>query len=81
MTTKLQKLSQNLNNQFAAKLDELFKAKFDVEIKTGYNIFSMRLVSARKDGLKFTKAQKDFLDAFTTGWVAAADYVYAEANK
>ena len=73
--TIAQKLKRKLNDNFKVCLKDAVKAKFDIEIETGFNIFSMNLVTVRVDGNSFTPEQMEYLKAYEAGYLAAMNQV------
>lgn len=75
MATKLQKMHNQLNENFRPLIDAAFKGKFGIEIETVFNWGSMRLISVRTDGEPFTPEQEAFLSAYGDGYAAAMNQV------
>lgn len=75
MATKLEKCALRVNDQFSEKLKAAFKAKFNRELETSYNIFAMALISQPADGRPFTKEQKAWAEAFDAGYSEAMTIV------
>ncbi len=75
MATKLQNMANELNEDFRNKIIDFMLAKFDIEVENNFDIFSMRLITERVDGKKFTKIQHDLLMAFSEGYGQAMDLV------
>ena len=73
--TKLEKMAHKLNEDFRDKLVDAVKSKFDFEIKNEFDIFSMKLIIFRKDGLELTKDQHDFIEAYSNGFIDALNIV------
>jgi hypothetical protein len=68
MATKLQKMANQLNEEFSGELKEAMREKFSIEIESEFNIFSMRLVTTRVDGNDFTEDENRFIEAFSDGY-------------
>ena len=71
--TKIQKLARKLNEDFRDLLAFEMVQRFGVEIETLFNIVSDtgNIVSTRKDGRSFTRAQHEFMQAFEAGFTSA----------
>jgi hypothetical protein len=81
LRTKLEKCANTLNDAFSTKLPAAFLAKFGLELETGFNLFSMSLISRRIDGQDFTPEQHAFVSAYSDGYGDALELVRTEANK
>lgn len=81
MASKLEKMAKQMNENFRILLAEKFKEKFELDIGTTFNVFTLTLVSRREDGQDFTLEQAEFIKAFesgyVSGYVAATDQVHA----
>jgi hypothetical protein len=71
MTTKLEKMARELNDEFRTDLKAVMAEKFDVEIETGFNFLSGTIYSVTVSGEPFTQEQLDFIKAYEEGYLAA----------
>ncbi|VEA73384.1 Uncharacterised protein [Serratia rubidaea] len=76
--TKIEKCYRKINDAFSRKLGDDFRAKFQREIETRFSIFSMSLVSSPTDGKDFTPEQHAWVDAYSSGYLAAMRQVTEE---
>ena len=76
MSTKVEKLARQLNENFRDLLPVKFKEKFNVQIGTKFNFFTSALVSTRLDGEDFTPEQLEFINTFEAGYLAAMQQVH-----
>lgn len=65
------KLENNLSEAFRIELAKAVKLKFNIEVETRYNIFSMNVITDRVDNRKFSMKQKGFIEAFELGYLKA----------
>lgn len=55
--TKLEKMHDQLNDEFSGKMDAWIEQTYGVKATTRWNIFSMNLVTTRDDLGEFTAEQ------------------------
>lgn len=72
---------KRISNAFNSNFDAAFKEQFGVEIETGYNIVSMRLISIRKDSKKLTKEQALWCAGYSDGYAEAMKQVTKPTNE
>jgi hypothetical protein len=69
-------MARTLNDGFRDHLAEAMAEKFDgLEVETSANIFSMSLVTRRKDGEDFTHEQYMWMQAWSEGYGKALSLV------
>lgn len=66
-----------LNDKFRTDLDKAFFKKFFIPIVTEYDFSMNRLVSHTADYSPMTTEQRQFIDAFEAGYIAATERVRA----
>lgn len=76
MSTKLEKMASQLNENYRMILPEKFTEKFGLTISTTFNIFTMSLISTRDDGQDFSPEQAEFIMSFESGYLAAMNQVH-----
>jgi hypothetical protein len=69
--TKLEKMGDQLNDQFPKVIKDSFFEKWQLSLEMGFNIFSMRCESRRMDGENFTPEQFAWIEAFSEGYTQA----------
>lgn len=79
--TKLGKCANALNEQFRDNLKAEFLKRFEIELKTEFNIFSFALVSQREDGEPMTSEQHHFVAGYSDGYGTAMQFVRDEDFK
>lgn len=65
-----------LNDKFDEKLAAAVHKKFDIAVKSEYDIFARGDLTTRVDGVDFTVAQFEFIAAFSDGYHTASELVY-----
>lgn len=73
--SKARKIADHLNDVFAKSCDAAFKEKFGVEIETTWNIFTLTLVSTRRDEKPMTRKQHAWVGGYGDGYSAAMDKI------
>jgi hypothetical protein len=75
MSTKLDKMRQELENEFRDNLHKAFYEKYKTHLTTEFNIFSMQLMSTREDRQDFTEEQHTFVAGYSEGYGKAISMV------
>ena len=75
MTTKLDKMRRELENEFRDALHAAFYEKYKAHLSTQFNIFTMQLVSEREDRQDFTPEQHAFITGWSDGYGKAVNMV------
>ena len=73
--TKIEICSKGINARFRDKLKDRVRDKFGIEVKTEWNFISGALVTSRANGKDFTRAQLDFIGAYSDGYEDAMNQV------
>lgn len=78
--SKLNKMADKLNAEFAAAVDEATWIKLGLRTTTSWDIFADSFVTSRADGNIMTFNEVDFIAGFSMGYAAAMELVRREAN-
>lgn len=73
--SKLNNMRRELENEFQRALHAAFTAKFGMEIKTEFNLFSMQTISTRVDGQDFTPDEHAYIQGWSEGYGKAVNLV------
>jgi predicted acetyltransferase len=73
---KLQKeVHKAVNKKFIICMSGAFYKRFGVGLRVSWNIWHTHIMSWRVDGVPLTAEQKQFIDAYELGFVAALEIV------
>jgi len=73
--SKLDKMRQELESAFRDAMHQAFRARYGVELKTEFNIFTMELMSFRTDRQDFTEDQHAFIAGYSQAFNKAISLV------
>ena len=73
--TKVDKIQRKMNEDFRGLLASKINEKFGIKVETEWSLFTMRLMTTKKDGTKFTRKQLDFIGAYSVGYSDAMNLV------
>lgn len=70
-----ERLRNKLNLDFRAALARQMRERFGVEVSTEWDFIGNRIVTARKDGRRFTAKQVSFIASYEAGYTDAMSCV------
>jgi hypothetical protein len=73
----IQDASILVNDSFSNVLPKEFEKRFDIKVKTFFNILLMTYQTDREDDLDFTLEQQQWVNAFESGYYEALKLIWS----